>query len=117
MPRLASFACRPTLTASVLRRPQRSAVGAEEGLRRGRTEEGVEESRGLAPRSAARSRLGTNGNVSEEIELGGVVFRSGARDLVVTADLREVVGLELQSEVHQRVGDISGDLIGDGELL
>jgi|WetSurMetagenome_2_1015567.scaffolds.fasta_scaffold293700_3 hypothetical protein len=34
--------------------------------------------------------------------------------LMVTADLGEVGGFELQGEVHQRVGDVSGGFIGDG---
>jgi hypothetical protein len=97
-------------------RPQRSAVGAEEGLRRGRTEE-VSKKAGPGAASAAIAARFERGLFVEEIELGGVVFRFWCKGLVVTADLREVVGLKLQSEVHQRVGDISGDLIGDGELL
>ena len=54
---------------------------------------------------------------AEEIELYRIVVTPLAvlrEGLVVTADLGEVGALELQGEVHQRVGDIGGGFIGDG---
>src|SRR5579864_3938266 len=48
----------------------------------------------------------------EQIEL--LVIRFWPEGLVVTADLGEVGCLELQGDLHEHVGDVSGGLIGDG---
>jgi hypothetical protein len=48
----------------------------------------------------------------EQIEL--LVIRFWPEGLVVTADLGEVSCLELQGDLHEYVGDVSGGLIGDG---
>jgi len=50
---------------------------------------------------------------AEEVELRRVVVTSGCDGVVVTAYLSEVCCLELQGELHQRVCDVSGGLIGD----
>ena len=51
---------------------------------------------------------------AEQIELPRVAVRSGRDGLVVTAYLGQVGRLELQSEFHQRVRNVSGGFIGDG---
>jgi hypothetical protein len=44
------------------------------------------------------------------LRIAGTLLREG---LVVAADLGQVDSFELQSEVHERVCDVSGGFIGD----
>jgi hypothetical protein len=91
---------RPALTGparagcEIWRSGRKNARGA------GRTKEWPQRSEGLI--------------LAEEVELPSVVVTSGRDGLVVTAYLSEVCRLELQGELHQRVCDVSGGLIGDG---
>ncbi len=66
-----AMACRPTLTASARERPRRSAVGAKEGLRRGRTKEG--DGRDTVTSAAASGGLLS----SEQVELARIVVGLG----------------------------------------
>ena len=51
---------------------------------------------------------------AEQVELPRVVATSGCNGIVVTAYFGEVGRLELQSEFHQGVRNVSGGFIGDG---
>ena len=52
----------------------------------------------------------------EQIELlaAGIVIWFWLEGLVMTADFGEVGCLELQGDLHEHVGDVSGGLIGGG---
>src|SRR5215475_2274825 len=104
------MACRPTLTASARdgrgdpRSGRRKACGAVE--QRKVTDENK------CPLPASDRLL-----PAEEIELTGIVVRLGGDRLVVTTYLGVVVCLEVEGELHQCVGNVSGDFIGNGELV
>ena len=51
---------------------------------------------------------------AEQVELPTVVVTFWRDGFVVTAYLGEVARLELQGDLHQRVGNVSGGFIGDG---
>ena len=69
---------------------------------------GREEGEQARKHSAATVRTG------EQIKLARVVVGRGRDGLVMPAYLSEVGGLELQGEVHQRLGNIGGGFIGRG---
>lgn len=54
---------------------------------------------------------------SEQVELARIVVGLGGNRLVVPADLGVVVVLELEGELHQRLGDVSGGFIGEVEFV
>src|SRR5262245_21827431 len=105
------MACRPTLTASVRdgrgdpRSGRRKACGA------------VEQRKVTDENSACDRQLATGYCPAEEIELAGIVVRLGGDRLVVTTYLGVMVCLEFEGELHECVGNVSGDFIGNGELV
>ena len=63
--------------------------------------------------AALATTIGNDG--TRQVELPRIVVVTVGRDgLVVTANLGEVGCLEFQSELHQRVCNVSGGFIGDG---
>ena len=64
----------------------------------------------------AAVRAGPSGLAcQEQIELlARIVVKRGPKRLVVTAVLSEVSCLELQGDLHERIGNIGGCLVGDG---
>src|SRR5215813_10042868 len=55
--------------------------------------------------------------LGEEIELAGIRDEPGRNCFVVATYLGVVVVLEVERELHQRVGDVGRRLVGDGELV
>src|SRR5215471_10077294 len=105
--RAASFACRPALTASA--RDGRGDPRWGRGKPAARSNRGSTQKRGAALRRSAW--------IAEEIELAGIRGGHGRDCLVMAADLDVVVVLEVESELHERGGDIGGGLVGYGELV
>src|SRR3974377_1246017 len=94
--------------------------GRGKSLRRGRTKEGTEEGRALTGFGAIDGVIlsGDLGRLRwEELELARIVIGLGRNRLIVVTYLGVVVVLELERELHQRVGDVSDGLVGEGELV
>jgi hypothetical protein len=76
--------------------------------------EGGQRSMGLRVRRSER-RVSVERVFVEQIELlAWIVIRFWLEGLVMTADLGEVGRLELQGDLHEHVGNVSGGLIGGG---
>src|SRR5262245_64826714 len=100
------MACRPTLTA-----PARDGRGDPRSGRR-KACGAVEQRKVTDENSAAYHRPASDRLLAtEEIELARIVVGLGRDWLVVTAYLGVVVCIEVEGELHQCLGDVSGDFI------
>src|SRR5262249_3355406 len=77
----------------------------------------VEQRKVTDENSGCDRQLATGYCPAEEIELAGIVVRLGGDRLVVTTYLGVMVCLEFEGELHECVGNVSGDFIGNGELV